>query len=224
MSTAKTGTGEVGGMLRPRVLRNYWPPGVLEVNVLPAIALAYWMMNCSRKLYASLARNGLDALRGGPQKTNKKRSNLWVDPEHGIPAGISHPWIYTNTGILNGGVTTQTILTNLLGLEADGEWIQTWACLNPRPTIRANITKLAISPFKGRAPLCADESDGQGYVSIYSVPSGAQVFATGSMYWNWGLDDFGYPVRAEPPDPRTNSVAKQITHNVLRTEVTYEIF
>ena len=48
-------------------------------------------------------------------------------------------------------------------------------------------TKLSHSPY-------TDSHNQQDYgsASIYQAPSGAWVFATGTMGWGWGLDDF-YP-------------------------------
>ena len=43
-------------------------------------------------------------------------------------------------------------------------------------------------------------------------PNGAQVFATGTMQWSWGLDDYNVP---ELRSSRLNSAAMQITRNVL---------
>jgi hypothetical protein len=70
----------------------------------------------------------------------------------------------------------------------------------------AGIVRLAHSPFvdQGRTRY-AD-------MTIYTAASGALVFATGSMQWNWGLDDYNVP---EWHTPRTNPAAQQITRNVL---------
>jgi len=48
--------------------------------------------------------------------------------------------------------------------------------------------------------------------TVYFTSSGATVFATGSMQWSWGLDDYGVPdVRPSYLSP----AAQQITRNVL---------
>ncbi len=31
--------------------------------------------------------------------------------------------------------------------------------------------------------------------TLYTAPSGAQVFAAGTIAWTWGLDDFGHEDR-----------------------------
>ena len=50
-------------------------------------------------------------------------------------------------------------------------------------------------------------------MTAYVAPSGAEVFATGSVQWSWGLDDFNAP-RLRPS--RLSPAAAQITHNVLK--------
>jgi hypothetical protein len=52
-------------------------------------------------------------------------------------------------------------------------------------------------------------------MTLYTASSGAQVFATGSMQWNWGLDDFGSNII--PDGSRVHPAVQQMTHNVLRT-------
>ena len=70
----------------------------------------------------------------------------------------------------------------------------------------ATIERLAHSPFleAGRTRY--------GDATIYTAPSGALVFATGSMQWNWGLDGYNAPTRHML---RTSAVAQQTTRNVL---------
>ena len=49
-------------------------------------------------------------------------------------------------------------------------------------------------------------------MTIYQAPSGALVFATGSMQWNWGLD--GYNARPSRR-AKVSAAAQQVTRNVL---------
>jgi hypothetical protein len=49
-------------------------------------------------------------------------------------------------------------------------------------------------------------------MTTYRAPSGATVFATGSIQWAWGLDDYGAP---EHRVSRLNPAAQQVTRNVL---------
>jgi hypothetical protein len=54
-------------------------------------------------------------------------------------------------------------------------------------------------------------------MTIYTAGSGALVFATGSMQWNWGLDGYNAPW-LHPL--RVNAAAQQVTRNVLRRMLT----
>jgi hypothetical protein len=52
----------------------------------------------------------------------------------------------------------------------------------------------------------------QAAMTLYTWPSGAHVFATGSMQWSWGLDDYNAPdIRSS----RLSEAAQEITKNVL---------
>ena len=87
-------------------------------------------------------------------------------------------------------------LRGLLGYEVDRAFRD-----NPK-----NLTILAESPYAvgGRA--------GYAAMTIYTWPSGSVVFATGSMQWSWGLDDYNVPaIRTS----RFSKAAQQITKNVL---------
>jgi len=125
-----------------------------------------------------------------------------ADPVDGdmVVANASH-WAFAGTGLRNGDR-----LTGLLGYEVD-------AVSNDPP---AGIERLMHSPFaeigheavEHRSGTAAKAAD----ATVYTAPSGALVFATGSMQWNWGLDDYNAP--AWHPD-RVNRAAQQITRNVL---------
>ena len=54
---------------------------------------------------------------------------------------------------------------------------------------------------------------GDSHMTLYETKKGANVFATGSMQWSWGLDDYNVP---ELRSSRTSEAAETITHNVLR--------
>jgi hypothetical protein len=78
------------------------------------------------------------------------------------------------------------------------------------------IERLAHSPFVEAGGANAERRDGQAAraadMTIYTAPTGALVFATGSMQWNWGLD--GYNAPAWHPN-RVSAAAQRITRNVL---------
>ena len=50
-------------------------------------------------------------------------------------------------------------------------------------------------------------------MTLYQAPSGAHVFATGSIQWSWGLDDYNAPALRTA---RSSEAAQQITGNVLK--------
>src|SRR5439155_676871 len=70
----------------------------------------------------------------------------------------------------------------------------------------AGLVRLAHSPFvdHGRTRF-AD-------MTLYTAESGAIVFASGSMQWNWGLDGYNAPAWHSS---RTNEPAQQLMRNVL---------
>lgn len=90
----------------------------------------------------------------------------------------------------------QIKLTGLLGYEVDRMFGNA-----PKNTIR-----LAHSPYRhsGRTKY----SD----MTIYTAPSGAQVFATGTIQWSWGLDDYNAP-QLRPS--LLNDDAQAMTKNIL---------
>jgi len=112
----------------------------------------------------------------------------YSDPFDGdmIIADASHPY-FAGTGLQNGDA-----LVGLLGYEVDER-------SGGEP---AGTVTLAASPASGRT----------AHMTMYTAASGAQVFATGSMQWSWGLDDFGAPALRSS---RLNGAAQQVTRNVL---------
>jgi hypothetical protein len=119
-----------------------------------------------------------------------------MDPVDGdIVVSDSSHWAFANTGVGNGFE-----LVGLLGYEVD-------TLLGNAPD---SLRVLASSPAKN---LYDPSKIALAYMAAYVAPSGAEVFATGSMQWSWGLDDFNAPhLRTS----RLSPVADQITHNVLK--------
>jgi hypothetical protein len=98
-------------------------------------------------------------------------------------------WVFSQTGAKNGDH-----LPDLMGYESD-------RVFGHAPS---NLQVLAHSPFPfGKETHYAD-------MTIYQAPSGAYVFATGSMNWNWGLDDYNTNHKVV-----VSRAAQQITANVL---------
>ena len=104
-------------------------------------------------------------------------------------------WVFIDTG-LSAGAT----LPGLLGYEVD--------CVHAHAP--ANIEILAESNW---SKLGDFSSKGVAHMTLYTAASGAMVFATGSIQWSWGLDDYNVPALRTS---RLNSAAQQITRNVLQ--------
>lgn len=99
---------------------------------------------------------------------------------------VSDPssWAYTGTGLCMGDV-----IPGLVGYECDHAFTG--------------------GPFDKEVIAHSPVGYGQySDMAVYDAPSGATVFATGTMQWSWGLDDYGNR-------GRTNAAAQQITRNVL---------
>jgi len=99
-------------------------------------------------------------------------------------------WVYKGTNVVNG-----TPLVGLLGYEVDS--------LFDNQMAPAGLQVLATSPTA---------TFGDSHMVTYTAASGAVVFTTGSMQWNWGLDDYNAP---HSGTSRLNPVAQQTTRNVL---------
>jgi len=118
-----------------------------------------------------------------------------LDPVDGniIVSDAGH-WAFANTNLTDGSV-----LEGLLGYEVDGL----------SGNAPAGLRVLASSPAKALTDPCQIVLSN---MAAHVAPSGAEVFATGSIQWCWGLDDFNAPhLRTS----RLSDAAATITHNVL---------
>ena len=107
----------------------------------------------------------------------------------------SSHWVYTGTGLKDGDV-----VPGIVGYEMDR-----FKAEYPPPS-STNQTLLSETPFTddlGRPDLA--------HSSIYQAPSGAWVFATGTMSWSWGLDPFGNGV----PDARIQRTTANVLNSFL---------
>lgn len=114
-------------------------------------------------------------------------------PVHGdvVVEDASH-WAFEGTGLHNGDH-----IQGLLGYEADRVYGNA-----PQGTQR-----IAHSPYRSRGT--AAYSD----MTVWSASNAPTVFATGSMNWNLGLDEYRAP--DEPEHVPVSPAAQQITRNVL---------
>lgn len=104
-------------------------------------------------------------------------------------------WVFAGTGLEPGAS-----LPGLLGYEVD--------CVHGRGP--AGVEILAASPW---VALTDAAKHGVAHMSLYAAASGALVFATGSIQWAWGLDDYNVPALRTS---RLSAAAQQVTRNVLR--------
>jgi hypothetical protein len=108
----------------------------------------------------------------------------------------SSNWVYAGTGLTDG-----TVIPGLVWYEADRQ-----VAGDPLPNaVPGTYVMLSNSPYAG--------SNGPEHAnsSIYQAPSGAWVFASGTMGWGWGLDNF-YP---EGSVTTVDSRIQKATANVL---------
>jgi hypothetical protein len=119
-----------------------------------------------------------------------------LDPFDGdiIVTNPTH-WIFEGTGLSN-----QSRLPGLLGYEPDGRF-------GDEPS---NTVTLATTPV---VSITNPSRTGTSHMTLYSAASGAQVFATGSMQWSWGLDDYNWPALRTS---RYLPTAQIITRNVFQ--------
>jgi len=116
-----------------------------------------------------------------------------ADPVDGdVVVDEADHWAFAGTGLGPGSV-----LSGLLGYEVD-------AVAEGSPP---GLHRLAHSPFT-RPSGETRYAD----MTIHESAGGALVFATGSMYWNWGLDGYNAP---RWPGDRASAAAQRITRNVL---------
>jgi hypothetical protein len=93
-------------------------------------------------------------------------------------------------------------LPRLLGYEADRSF----------GNAQADITILAQSAymFEDRPHLA--------HMASYSLPTGTTVFATGTIQWSWGLDDFNAPhLRKSSLNPHAQQITRNVLHHFRRS-------
>lgn len=117
--------------------------------------------------------------------------SMYIEAENPVDSDYviedAESWVMENTGLSKGAA-----LPGVAGYEVDG-----LSTSSP-----AGTSVIARMPA-GRTP---------GAVTLYRAASGALVFASGSMQWSWGLDDYQAPhLRKSVMNP----AVRQITGNIL---------
>jgi methionine-rich copper-binding protein CopC len=107
-------------------------------------------------------------------------------------------WVWANTGVANG-----THIVGILGDEVDDLGTEA----------PAGTQTVALSPWSSPG-----NGSGTSAMTWYTAPSGATVFAAGSIHWVWGVDSWRMPGSGDPST--VSAVAQQATRNVLARFVT----
>lgn len=178
----------------------YWQ---VRLEPSPATGMADRVMVCYKKARRDPLAAGEPAL-----ATDKWRSAAVGQPEEAL-IGVMYAgdpvdadivvrdaghWLFRGTGLRAGDR-----LPGLLGYEVDR--------MHDPATSRAAV--LAESPW---VSLNDPAVSGVAQMTLYTAPSGALVFAAGTIQWAWGLDDWNAP--ALRPS-RLNPAARRITRNLL---------
>jgi hypothetical protein len=121
-----------------------------------------------------------------------------------VPAALRH-WVYRGTGIASGRIRA---VRGLLGYEVDKSFAMdpTWGRYSPK-----GLTVLARTWVQ---PLKLERLQTES--TIYTAPSGAIVFAAGTMQWSWGLDGWGTPaLRPVGPHPDVELITRNLLARFL---------
>jgi hypothetical protein len=96
-------------------------------------------------------------------------------------------WVYNNTGFVNGSA-----VPNIVGYEYDKVWNNGFS--------PAGLIVLSQSPVVDGSGLHSNANS-----TIYTAPSGATVFAAGTIEWSWGLANLQSKTNANPGIQRTTA-------------------
>ncbi len=97
--------------------------------------------------------------------------------------------VYGGTGLTDG-----SSVPGVLGYEFDKQFTTfNTAITNTDPASKTSVVAGTYTLLGRSAFTDAYNSHDYANSSIYQVTSGAWVFASGSMYWNWGLDNYVAP-------------------------------
>jgi hypothetical protein len=117
-------------------------------------------------------------------------SNTQPDYMAWRPANLD-TWIFAGSGIVDG-----QSFPGIVGYEYDHI-----AAPAERPPGLVVVGSSPVNGFLGSDTAAS---------ALYTAPSGAEVFAAGTVAWAWGLDDFGHEERGAFADDRLRRVTKNI--------------
>ncbi len=129
-----------------------------------------------------------------------------------VPAsfGALRFWRNTNVASLPVGGTA-TLPLGTLGHEWDEDLDNGY---RPAGLMRLSSTTLAVQSYMKDYGDVYGAGTGTHSLTLYRAPSGALVFAAGTVQWNWGLDEVHDVFTANPPRPADQRM-RQATVNVL---------
>lgn len=110
-------------------------------------------------------------------------------------------WLFAGTGVARGRTRA---IPGLLGYEVDRSFADDARFSGWSPPGLTVLARAAVEPPEGPSTVAE--------TTIYAAPSGAFVFAAGTMQWSWGLDDWGAPARRPK---RRHPDVEGITKNAL---------
>ncbi|MHB8600371.1 MAG: N,N-dimethylformamidase beta subunit family domain-containing protein, partial [Ktedonobacteraceae bacterium] len=126
-------------------------------------------------------------------------------------------WIYAGTGLVNynGTVKTsgpgQNAIAGLIGYEFDERAVNApdlSAYVSYEPPGLIQVGHSYVPPGDNGVAAYAD-------TTLYSAPSGAMVFASGTIQWSWGVDNGFNDGFCSCNTGMANTVSQQITANIL---------
>src|SRR5256714_4899263 len=138
---------------------------------------------------------------GRPEQTMLGLQYYFTSPQIDYVVTNSSHWVYAGTGFRDGDH-----VAGIVGYEADS-----FMSAYPPPNT-TNQTLLSASPY-------TDPMTGTLYTansSIYQAPSGAWVFAAGTLAWSWALEDAPGVLQQF----KVNAKIQQTTANVLNAFLT----
>ena len=123
-----------------------------------------------------------------------------VDPGSNVGYVVTNSahWAYAGTGFVDGDT-----VPGIVGYEMDKLWTQ-----YPKANARASAL-LSDSPFTAK-----DGLQDHANSSLYVAPSGAIVFASGTMSWAWALDSFIHGLGDTRIQRMTGNIFDAFVHGV----------
>lgn len=128
-------------------------------------------------------------------------------PWHPAP-GLRPAWLFAHTQI-----TARTAIGGIVGYETD----QTTSA-TPSGTVVVGGARVQCMPAAANEPAPGPAQD-FAQTTIYTVPSGAIVFAAGTLGWELGLDPVpsASPQAPLAPDARVEAITRNLIAHVLRS-------